>query len=573
MRIHDRAASARSSTGPDGALLLPISFRAGRVIKLVVAAAPTAFLLPESFEAGSNSVLIYTYDSEAPVTFRCPPKPRVKVQAQDSCTLEPVMGVRFRVFARRARAVTFIPEGEEEAEAAAARAAAKLEAAGGDNAPPHVVRKLFGTTVEVGGGTGGGSSFLAAPRVYLTTGFSPLSGDGDPASLGDVGQAASWPLSGGGQANLGDAIVGRGASSPRSSRFAGDAESPMEEPSIDAGSIDEFRPRSSDGGGGGSGLEGGGDAGGVVRGTAGSPAGAFLTKHGQVFMDGATVLAASGGGGDGSSRLSPRPAGRSASVTWKDEAGTGRQQAPGSGGRVGDGEAGAGSGSKRKQGLGSSKGGGVVDNGVEVGAEGGGGGDGGGSGSGSVLNARALELVSGMESPPPGARGPMRRRVEEVGSWAKGDATDAAASAQQQQQQEQQKQDQQAAPIQSVASTLAVPTLIASAAAGAAAAATRTSGSSSPRRTPRGGGAASGGGGGLAYEPTEIFSQHSGLEAAPSDLCAVDDAAMCRVPAPEEAADPCTPAATLPRLPVLEVGPSVQGAFPQWEHPRFPGCP
>ena len=40
-----------------------------------------------------------------------------------------------------------------------------------------------------------------------------------------------------------------------------------------------------------------------------------------------------------------------------------------------------------------------------------------------MLNARALELVSGMESPPPGARGPMRRTIEDVGTWAEGDAT------------------------------------------------------------------------------------------------------------------------------------------------------
>ena len=270
---------------------------------------------------------------------------------------------------------------------------------------------------------------------------------------------------------------------------------------------------------------------------------AFLTKNGQVFMDGAAVTAAASGGGDDSGpRRSPAgAAGRSASVTWKDESKLGGTSGGGGGGRGSSGEDGAASG----------------------------------AGGGSVLNARALELVSGVDSPSPGARGPMRRRVEEVGSWAEGDATDAAASAQLQQQQ--QVQLKQAAPPaaqqllqprqegatlittqQGLAAPPTVSTPIVAALVAPPAGAVVPTASPpplnpkpySPQRTPRGGG----GGGGLDYEPTEIFSQHSRDAAALSDLCAVDDAAMCRVPAPEEALDPCTPAAVLPRLPVLEVG-------------------
>ena len=307
----------------------------------------------------------------------------------------------------------------------------------------------------------------------------------------------------------------------------------MDEPSIDAGSIDQCRPRSSAGGGGGGGDALGPGGGGSVADNGDADGddavvpvdqcggdAAFLTKNGQVFMDGAAVTAAASGGGDDSGpRRSPAgAAGRSASVTWKDERKLGGTSGGGGGGRGSSGEDGAASG----------------------------------AGGGSVLNARALELVSGVDSPSPGARGPMRRRVEEVGSWAEGDATDAAASAQLQQQQEQLKQ---AAPP--TVSTPIVSTLVAASAEAVVPTASPPPLNPkpySPQRTPRGGSGGGGGGGGLDYEPTEIFSQHSRDAAALSDLCAVDDAAMCRVPAPEEALDPCTPAAVLPRLPVLEVG-------------------
>lgn len=76
---------------------------------------------------------MYTYHASTDLTFLCPRKPRVTVHVADACTLEPVLGMRFRVFGRRLVA-PYIPEGEEQAAALAlsqARARALQELAKG----------------------------------------------------------------------------------------------------------------------------------------------------------------------------------------------------------------------------------------------------------------------------------------------------------------------------------------------------------------------------------------------------------------------------------------------------------
>ena len=112
-----------------------------------------------------------------------------------------------------------------------------------------------------------------------------------------------------------------------------------------------------------------------------------------------------------------------------------------------------------------------------------------------------------MEAPPPGARGPMRRTLAEVGSWAEGDAALAAAEA------------------HDVAATgggdgTATPRM--------APVGDRTSlASSSPERTHRAmrSGGVGGGGGGLQYEPSIADIS---VAMSMSDFGADNDEAMCR---------------------------------------------
>ncbi|GAX81428.1 hypothetical protein CEUSTIGMA_g8858.t1 [Chlamydomonas eustigma] len=450
VRIRDCKAIYTARTGPGGLVELPVKLRAGRVVKLVVAKAPKEYCLPHYLTPGSNSCMVYTYYNTHSVTFECPPRPKVQVLALDSCTSEHVMGLRFRVCVRRT-ARPYIPEGEEEAEEAQRR---KLEAA----------------------------KRMAPDSLEASRTFGGLSGSKNAGQFAAVlGSAAA-------------AAAGRGEV---------DDLAAIEEPTLDAGSIDEVRPRSSDGGE----APPVGDLGAEEDEPEDGNPGPMEEMTRQDWED--RPLQQTG------------EMGRTAADWWQTVGpnGIGRPLGAAAAGL------GLGSGEINRQGKGLS--------GEMVG--------------GTALNARALELMSGMEAPPPGARGPMRRRLEEVGNWAE-EADQAAAEA---------------------------------AEAAAAAAAVLAAEASAERRKKDASGSKSrsvknGGPNRLMYEASDITSDKTsdkstaagGKKGGPQndngDFDAEDDLAMSKVLAPEEmpleslassaAVNGGSQPATIPRMPSLLPG-------------------
>ncbi|KAG1665339.1 hypothetical protein FOA52_011753 [Chlamydomonas sp. UWO 241] len=154
--------------------------RAGRVIKIVVSSAPEDYLLPHyaaPSDPHSNARLVYCYHGVQELVFQCPRKPRIAVTATDACTLEPVLGARFRVYVRRLT-VPYVPEGQEtwatDARTAAAAVAAdaadalaedtRLRAAGLP-VPSRLADEGYGAAYE-GPTQGGLPSLTGATQVY-----------------------------------------------------------------------------------------------------------------------------------------------------------------------------------------------------------------------------------------------------------------------------------------------------------------------------------------------------------------------------------------------------------------------
>ncbi|KAL6755881.1 hypothetical protein V8C86DRAFT_160826 [Haematococcus lacustris] len=132
----------------------PLACRAGRVVKVVVADPPRDYLLPEFYQSGSGTAVLTTCDRHE-IKFVAPPKPRVRVAAQDMCTMEYVYGVRLRVMARYIRA-SFVAEGErispQQASQEAMLAAAGVKDAaerGGQSEAPRDKTQMFEESASV----------------------------------------------------------------------------------------------------------------------------------------------------------------------------------------------------------------------------------------------------------------------------------------------------------------------------------------------------------------------------------------------------------------------------------------
>ncbi|KAG2441658.1 hypothetical protein HXX76_003276 [Chlamydomonas incerta] len=98
------------TTGPDGATMQPFCRRAGRVIKILVAASPRSHLMPSLvMPRSANALYVVTSDKHS-VVFKAPSRPRVRIICHDTCTFEEVYGVRFRVMVRAIEAPPPPPE-------------------------------------------------------------------------------------------------------------------------------------------------------------------------------------------------------------------------------------------------------------------------------------------------------------------------------------------------------------------------------------------------------------------------------------------------------------------------------
>ncbi|KAG1656836.1 hypothetical protein FOA52_006291 [Chlamydomonas sp. UWO 241] len=227
-------------TGVDGRLQVPLTARAGTILKLVVTSAPHSHLLHTSSTAGrtsstpTTSVLVYVHARgtvPASPTFRLLAKPRLWIGAADACTCEPVAGVRFRVFMRGGGEGVAAAAAGVAAAAAAADDAAAAAADGGGPAAPAA-------------GGGAAASSAASAGGYGGSGGSGIGGNVVPGEgKGRGGDQAG----GGGHTN--DGFAGSSSGS-RHQPLPPDMGDPPDEPRIDGTeSIDAFRPRSDAGGG------------------------------------------------------------------------------------------------------------------------------------------------------------------------------------------------------------------------------------------------------------------------------------------------------------------------------------